>query len=328
MSDFSITKPGIYNIGEQNYHADNFLPAPSLSHSIMKVLLDRSPRHARAAHPRFGGDGGEQSKSMDAGSIIHKLILGRGADIVEITTRHDAKHKTKADQVVTDYRTDAAQAERDAIRAAGKLPVLQCELPVLRAAADSAIAQMQDHPDLRAFFAPGKSEAVCVWQENGSWMRCMIDRLPDDPAAPIFDLKCTGMSAAVETWERRLIHEYATQQAFYRRGVKAALGGKRRPFRFIVIEWEPPFGMSVMTSAPSLEDYAEEEVERGIAKWQQCTSTNTWPGYPAITAHIELPPYMETKKAERVFRESFAATGKGPADWGNPFYSEFGAPPQ
>jgi len=327
-----LTAPGIYELGEAEYHADP-CPAPSLSHSILRTLLQRSPLHAHAEHPRLGAnteetdedDGDDETAKMDAGSIIHKLMLGKGADIVEITATYDAKHK-HAGKPVRDFRTQAAKAERAMIRKAGKLPVLKSAFPALRKCAETALAQMRDHQDLKDFFAPGRSEAVVAWQENGLWFRAMVDRLPDAPTSPILDIKTTGMSAAVETWERRMVHEYATQAVFYPRGVQAVRKIKPGPFLFIVIEQDPPFAMSVMSPAPSLAFYAEKEVERAISIWRQCLTTGVWPGYPALTAHIELPTYMETKKAERIFRESLLRTGKQPADWDNEFYHEFGDP--
>ena len=45
---------GIHDIPPREYHADP-CPAPSLSRSIAKLLVERSPAHAYAAHPRLGG---------------------------------------------------------------------------------------------------------------------------------------------------------------------------------------------------------------------------------------------------------------------------------
>jgi hypothetical protein len=50
---FKISRPGIYlDVAANDYHADP-CPAPSFTQSIAKVLLEKSPAHARLAHPRL-----------------------------------------------------------------------------------------------------------------------------------------------------------------------------------------------------------------------------------------------------------------------------------
>jgi hypothetical protein len=301
-----ILKPGIYEIGEDCYHADP-CPNPSLSHSIAKMLLHRSPRHAWAAHPRLGNLSQKPANSaMDDGSIIHKLILGKGSEI-EVC---DFK----------DWRKDAAKEARDIAREEGRIPVLAGDMPGLEACAKTALEQMRDHPDLAAFFEAGKSEAVIAWRESARWCRGMVDRLPDGKRVPIFDIKTTGQSAAPEAWERRLVHEYATQSAFYRRGLHAIRGVEPGPMLFVVIETEAPYCISVITPAPSLAAYADREIERALEVWNECMTDDVWPGYPAFTAHVDLPGYMAMREEERAIWREFLTEHFDP---NNAFAQEF-----
>ena len=71
--------PGIYDgVPEADYHADP-CPEPSLSRSVMKLLIDLSPQHAYVAHPRVSGmpdlpdDGGDEV--MDFGTAAHSSFL-------------------------------------------------------------------------------------------------------------------------------------------------------------------------------------------------------------------------------------------------------------
>jgi hypothetical protein len=218
-----ITAPGIYKLPEAEYHADPCEPF-SLSRGIAHTLLTTNAKKAHHAHPKLGGaDPFIPNKAMDAGSIIHSLVLGVGAEIKSIDAVYDAKHK-RAGQLVTDYATKAAQEARDAIRDAGGIPVLAHEEPKLRACADAALEQLKHHEDGADFFAPGQSEAVVVWKEGDLWFRIMVDRLPDDPKAPAYDFKATKLSAAPGSWDRRLQNIYAFQDAFYRRGLKHRTG--------------------------------------------------------------------------------------------------------
>lgn len=289
-----ITKPGIYpDMSEVDYFADP-CPQPSLSHSIARLLLDRSPMHAAAAHPRLLGEMPETvSAAMDEGSILHALLLGRGSKFVALP--------------YADYRTKEAQEARDEARAQGLIPVLHDKLESLRACAKAVEAAIRAHPDCQAFFEPGTSEAVIAWEENGIWCRGLIDRLPNDPRAPIFDLKTTAMSAAPQDWERSLIRSYCTQDAFYRRGWRA-LRYPDRPFLFIVAERQAPYGVTVMACGASLRDYAERRMARAVALWRQCMEADQWPGYAPMTAYVEAPAYLLDIEAGDIMQRQSAAT--------------------
>jgi len=70
-----ITEPGIYDIPETDYHADP-IAEPSLSSSIAKILLARSPRHAWANHPRLNpNQEPETRREFDFGSAAHAMLL-------------------------------------------------------------------------------------------------------------------------------------------------------------------------------------------------------------------------------------------------------------
>ena len=281
----AISTPGIYDLPPETYHSDP-CPLPSLSNSIARKLIRQSPMHAHYAHPRLGGgafSGG--SKAMDDGTILHALLLGKGGEFVEI----DAP----------DWRTRAAKEARDDVRASGKVAVLAHALEALRATADAARKQIEAHPAARAMFEPGRAEQAMLWEEGGVWFRSMVDFIPDDPRAPLMDIKTTSLSAAPGEWERRLVTEYAMQDAFYARGYQALTGRTRPPMLFVVIETDAPYGVSVMEAAPSLRAVAAADVERAVRLWRQCMATGQWPGYPPFVASVEAPSWLLTKMEEQ-----------------------------
>jgi hypothetical protein len=301
-----IDQPGIYlNISAKEYHADP-CPAPSLSRGIAQMLVERSPMHAFHNHPRLTPpdpiDESGASRVMDMGSVVHSMVLGRGASVVPLSAVYGAKHD-RAGEPVTDYATKAAKEERQALRDAGYIPILPHELPLLQRASASVVRMLHAHEDGGGFFAPGQSEAVVVWREGDLWLRCMVDRLPDDPMLSPYDLKMTKLSANPVDWCRRYRSAYAFQDAFYRRGIAAVRGITPPPMRFVVGELDAPHGVSVMTSAPSLEAIANAQVDRAIQLWEQCIRNNRWPGYPAFTAHIEATAWQLTEMDEQALRD-------------------------
>jgi hypothetical protein len=274
-----ISRPGLYMIEPRDYHADPVV-RPSLSHSIARILLDRSPLHARHAHPRLtpGRAPVPPTPAMIAGAVLHKLLLGRGEEVVVVPSE--------------DYRRAEARAARDEALARGALPVLVPEFQGLRACADAVVQQLREEPEAASFFAPGWSEAVAVWRLGPVWCRAMIDRLPRAPGLPMWDIKSTGLSARPQDWERALARRYATQAAFYRLGVGQALRRPPGELRFVVFERDPPYAVSIVACGETMLEAAEAEVKRALKLWATCTITGTWPGYGPGVHHIEAPVHM------------------------------------
>lgn len=296
MSRTRITTPGIYaDVSEAVYHADP-CPTPSLSNSIAKILLDQSALHAADQHPRLrvpdpDDEPREITAAMDFGSALHKTMLGKGAEITLIEA--------------SDYRKDVAKGERDSARAAGRIPLLRPAYDRMTRAAEAGLRQMRERADCQDFFAPGISEAVIAWQDGDVWCRSMVDRLPDDPRAPAFDLKGTGLSAAPTEWDRRLVRAYRTQSPFYGRGLKAIRKIEPPPLRYVVVEDKRPFAVSVLTHAPSLYQTAAADVDRAIRIWGDCLRSGRWPGYPQHTAHVEAPNWLLNAADEQALRDEF-----------------------
>jgi hypothetical protein len=280
-----IGTPGIYDLTHDQYHADP-CAIPSLSCSIAKVLIRRTPRHAWQAHARFGNVGMVPTRVMDDGSTIHAMMLGQAHLIDPIRAVYGAKHKN-AGKPVTDYLTNDAKAERDEIREMGRIPVLHHRLPELIRCKTAALRQLESAEDGEVFLAPGRNEVCAVSREDDVLLRCLVDRLPDAPILAAGDLKCTEMSASPGGWDRRLQTEYAFQDAFYRRTLRGAEGFERPPMRFGVIELDPPHGTVIMSAAETLRTIAEAEVERAIQLWRRCMRANEWPFYGTQTNWIE-----------------------------------------
>lgn len=301
----AITAPGLYpDLTAEDYHLDP-VAVPSLSCSIARLLVRQTPAHAYAAHPRFGAAAMDPTQVMDDGSAVHAMFAGLSHLIEPIRSVYGPKTKDKdlIGKPVRDYRTAAAQEERDEIRCAGKIPVLHHRLPELTRAYRTALTQLDRAEDGVVFTSPGRSEVCAVSQEDDVWLRVLVDRLPDDRTLPPGDLKCTELSAAPGGWERRLQTEYAFQCAFYRRVLKGAEGFERGPMRFGVIELNPPHGVVIMAAAPTLRAMAEAEVERAIQRWRVCLRTNEWPGYPSFTAWVEATTWQMQQADEATMRE-------------------------
>lgn len=88
---------GFYYLHAPEYHSDP-CAKPSLSNSICRILAQESPLHAHHAHPRlnpYWRYGDSSSGEQELGSAIHKLVLGRGAEIARLPFNDYKKNEAK-----------------------------------------------------------------------------------------------------------------------------------------------------------------------------------------------------------------------------------------
>lgn len=278
--DFQIIEPGIYyDMPAEIYHTDP-CPTPSLSNSLIRDLLDKSPKHAAWKHPKLNSNAGIiPNRSMNRGTLLHNMILGCGNEIEVI----------HADN----FLTKVAKEQRDQAYAENKTPVLIKDYDEIKKCSEIAVEKIANHRACEGFFYKGHSEAVIAWQEeNNIWCRGMIDRLPSDPQYPLFDLKGTDNSASPQQWEKRLLDVYRTQAAFYSQGLFIIEKKRRPPMLFIVIEMFEPFEISIFAMSEALEELAQNEVQRAIDIWGNSLKNNEWQGYSDHIVEVMPKPWM------------------------------------
>lgn len=292
----NISEPGIYEMAEKEYHADP-CATPSLSNSIGHTLLTCSPRHAWWAHPRLNPDFEveESTPQQEEGTALHALILER-KNLVEPV---DA----------ADWRSRDAQAMRKEIRAMRRIPVLSHRMVELSACASAVREQLRSHREASDAFTAGRPEQVMIWTEDTPFgriqCRALVDWLQDEPDGWIDDLKTVGREAEPGIWGKQMVQSgYATQAAFYLRGARK-LGRQPEGFRFVVVERDAPFGLSVCACSPDMMDLAERRVEQYITRFAQALHANSWPSYPPYVAHIEPKPWDLLEVGERTMREDY-----------------------
>lgn len=279
-------KPGIHEgVSAADYHAGT-TDAPALSASIARVLVLRSPAHARAAHPVLNPERErEESTKFDIGTAAHRLLLEGEDAIVAV--------------LAADWRTKEAKEARDDARAAGRIPLLVEQAGDVRSMVAEARAQLSVHRATPPLFVEGKPEQTLVWEDDLGVTCCArLDWLHDDYGA-IDDYKTTSASADPQAWSRTMYGIGGDLQvAFYMRGVER-LTGVRPVFRYVVQETYPPYALSVVDLSPAALAFAESKVERAIELWSECVESGSWPGYSQLVASIELPTWAEMQWLER-----------------------------
>ena len=281
--------PGIHlNVPHDDYIADP-CDTPSLNAGTCKTLLTASPRHAWTGHAKLNPEWEPSNNpTFDIGSAAHTYYLQDGRGIAEI--HHES------------WRTKDAKEQREAAIATGKVPLLTHHHEQVKAMAAALKAQLSQHEVGDPMEQPGESEVTLIWNEGATLCRARIDRMPEvkGTTAIVYDYKTTATSVAPDS-----IVRYAEQQQwmiqaeFYSRGVAALYGVERVVFRFVAQENKPPYAVSVLDFTPMSLGFAERKVRYALGVWQQCLSTDTWPGYDRRVISIEPPEWAQAAWQDR-----------------------------
>jgi hypothetical protein len=280
------SQPGIYGIPAERYHEDPS-ERPSLSASIAHLLVNQTPLHAWAAHPKLNPDLVREEKAhFDIGTVAHSLILEGHAERVHVVEAGD-------------WRKKEAQAERDWARAQDKIPLLEKDWERVQTMVAAIRAQLESWPEEGPpFFADGQPEQTLIWEEEGVTCRALVDWLRDDLLA-IDDLKTTGRSANPVRWARGMYDIGADIQiAFHLRGVRA-LTGQSPLWRYVVVESQPPYALSVVSPPPDVLELGNAKVDRALEVWRKCVETGVWPAYPRRTFYPEVPAFEQMRWMEQ-----------------------------
>ncbi len=270
------------DISEAVYHADP-CPEPSLSRSVAKLLIERTPRHAFKAHPRLSPptDAEPAEEKFDLGTAAHSMLLGRGKGIVALPFK--------------DWRTDAAKAKREAVRAAGMVPLLTAQYERAAAMCAAVNEQLADLGLAHLFREEhGRGEVVATFNDPvAGWTRVLIDWLTGD--MHVWDVKTTDIPLSPETIGRHCASMgYEFQQAFYERvlvGLYPELKGRLK-FNFLFIETRDPHAVMPVQLPNDAMAKGRRQVAVACQMWRECKERGSWPLFAPGVVVAEYPPWQ------------------------------------
>lgn len=279
MPEIVIDKPGLYEIPEDQYHAD---PVPaelggSLSvTSAKKLLRPGGPaifRYERE-HPK------PSTAEMELGTAAHKLALGVGQELRAIDAR---------DKRARAWKDGEAEA-----RAAGALPLLASEYATVQAMA----AALREHPTASRLLEPGRGEHEVsgFWEDKvyGIWRRCRFDVLGNWRPL-VVDYK-TAADASPDGFARAVDKFRYDMQADWYSDAHHALCGDWPAFLFITQEKTPPYLVGVYQLDSEAMEAGHGGSEKAIRTYIECTETGTWPGYSTEIETLSLPRWAAARE--------------------------------
>lgn len=291
---FRIASPGVYrDIAAQDYYRDP-CPSPSLTQSVAKILLERSPLHAWHAHPRLNPDyQHDDDRKFDVGNIAHSLLIGRGKDIVVLE--------------FDDWRTKAAKDARDLAEKGGKLAVLGKHYSKAARMVKAAREQLELRPGLQSLFKPdfGDGEVMLAWREESIWCRQLVDWLSCD-LITFADYKTTQECAAAGALGRKMVNDgWPIQAAMAARGLnKLSSPSSQRRYLFVVQEDDPPYALNVVELSADIMMLGAKRLDIAFGMWARAFTDDRWPSYPIDIVKPEMPGWAEQQWLDREIAEA------------------------
>lgn len=283
----------ILKVSEADYRNDKIgADSISLNYSTAKTLVVESPLHAYHQHPRLGGQKWEPTPESDAGLVFHSLLLegGKGLETVLLPDGKPA----------ADYRKDAAQAARDAIRAAGKTPVLVHKLEEAHAAVTTIRARMLE----MGLALTGVSELAVAWEERSACgpvlCRTKLDHLLEDQGT-VYDIKTAGWSVSPDECARHIYDsgydiQYAANVSWLEKYRPELVG--RVKFVFVFCERNPPYAVTPVELDGQFRHMGRQRWTRAVETWARCLRDKSWPGYVTKVTSVEPRPWAFTREQE------------------------------
>ena len=280
-----VETEGLHDLTNEDYHADP-VPDGSISSSALKVMIQKSPAHAR----EYQLNGRPPKRHFDLGSAVHTSVLG-GAPIV-----YWGKGEGK-----DSWQTKAAQAFRGDAYAEGLIPLLKDE----KRHVDGMVASIRQHPDLGVWLEPGRFTAeqsgFTVDLDTGLWCRLRTDAaLYLDDLLVVVDLK-TGYDVSPDGIARAILNcRYDLQKVHYEAGLQRlmdldAIQPAEILYVLAFVEKEPPYVSIVRQIGPKTTAHAERHRREALERFLLCRELDAWPGYDdhALSADEDDIPETE-----------------------------------
>lgn len=263
-----IQGPGVYDIPADVYHAHSALS----SSGARKLLPPSCPAlfHYERSNPL------QSTPDMEFGSVAHDLLLGNGNayEVLEYPN----------------YRTKESQEKRDAVRAAGLIPILRHDYQVAKA----MVSVVRAHPIAGKLFIGGKAEQSLFWTDDatGVSLRARLDYMKTTRRLIVADYKTANSVAPEKIGRAAWDYGYAQQADFYTTAARALDLGPDPGFVIVSQMKEPPYLVTVGRFTDVALAIGHDLNRRAIEIYATCMRTGAWPGFDEL-ADISLPGYIE-----------------------------------
>lgn len=290
-----ITEPGIYaGVPIDRYHGDPALfDGWSMSSSGLRAVLRRPSEYWMGSPFNPAREPGKPVKALEFGRAAHAILMG-DEDATTLCVVSPFK----------DFRTDAAQAWRDAQVAARRTIVTNADMEAIRRIADA----LHRHPLIKQGLLSGRVERTMCAKAGDIWLKARPDAIPNSDGMFV-DLK-TAADVSDDGINRSIADKGYHVQAATIRMVARALGIPFEAFAFVFVEKIAPFDVRVKVLKDNDLDRGEQLARAALDATRRCIREGVWPGFDGFgnaEGYAEVPTwaasrettFIETAKAER-----------------------------
>lgn len=243
---------------------------PALNQSVAKVILQKSPLHAKSVYDNRNDDA---TDAMNIGSIVHDLVL-RGINCAEVLDFEN-------------FRTKEARLAKETSIAKGKIPIIKSKFDEIIKMVDA----LKNHFDKDYPFSNGQAELPVYFKIGDTECKAKFDYVLNDKNI-IIDYKTTT-DANPSVFGRKIFQMgYDFQAAWYSLALEQLRNTEKTQFIFIVQEIDFPFAVSVIELDSHSMSIAKRKCFMAVDKWENALK-NGFNGYEY--AKVTIPPYIEAE---------------------------------
>lgn len=277
---------------EVNLPFEEYKARPGVNASLLKTVHRFSLAHARA---QLDGRLDNESEAKTLGTSFHALLLeGRVDYVIQPETYPHSGDKSKGIEkgAPAEWNWNAKFCKEWRETQTGKTVVTKDNAQEL----ESMVASARDA--LGADLLKGQCE-VSVFSQferkpDGLPVKCRIDLLPDDPNAPVIDIKRCA-SAEPKAFLKQALNLGYHLQAAWTLDVLKWHGQERKEFWLVGIEPVAPFASCILRfqNVPvSLLWLGRKYCRGAYRKLANAYQTNKWPDYGKSLAEDHTPPWV------------------------------------
>ncbi len=266
------------NMEDEVYHNSMF--------AINKGGLDKlriSPNHFFKLDAKGEGEK-KESKAMEFGTLIHKVIL-------EPTRLHQEyisdvmmdKEVREMNKLTKAYKEAKAELEKDGRK------LISDDIFM---AANLIVDKVYAHPKAKQILNQGKGEKTIFAMDKETEMLCRIkpDYIRPDlglalDVKTISDISTDGISRSLWDWR------YHVQAAFYLRVLSQKYGVEFKRWMWLFIESKAPHSIRLMTPDMGCLDKGETDLAADLGLYASCVREWSWPDFGQDIEDVTLPAW-------------------------------------
>ena len=305
-----ITKPGMYSgIPLELYHKATICDGPSVSSSMLRMIISQSPAHFYA---QWEGNPDcvepKDTRAFILGRALHHLMLGEPffATLFVIQPKEwpDEKGELKpwhnGRKVCKEWNAKQAKA--------GRAILTPAEVEQIKGMAKSLGKHPLIKPPVSAL--NGAIERSIFWKDKatGLWLKIRPDAIPGD-SGDFVDLKKTTSVQYFDIIRSIEKLGYFQQGALICQGAREVLGIERPTFTLVFIEDDVPFCPRVVTLKENDLAVGDKANRVALDIFARCLKSGHWPGPGGERADAE---YVEmTDHARARIEDKLTILGAG-----------------